>query len=68
MKTKLTMTLITLAGLIVFGGYVLGGNSAAAALLEDRVNPFYKGASAFNFAGAGPKTWLVAEHFRKTLS
>src|SRR5690242_14060244 len=53
MKTKLTLTLITLAGLIVFAGYVQGGSSAAAAL-AGRVNPHYKGASAFNLAGAGP--------------
>ena len=53
MKTKLTLTLITLAGLILFAGFVRGGNSAAAAL-ETRVNPHYKGASAFNLAGAGP--------------
>ena len=53
MKTKLTLTLITLAGLIVFAGYVRGGNSSAAALAT-RVNPHYKGASAFNPAGAGP--------------
>ena len=54
MKTKVTLTMITLAGLIVFAGFVAGGNSAAAALLEARVNPHYKGASAFNLAGAGP--------------
>jgi hypothetical protein len=53
MKTKLTLTLITLAGLIIFAGYVGGGNSSAAAL-EARVNPHYKGSSAFNLAGAGP--------------
>jgi len=53
MKTKLTLTLITLAGLIIFAGFVGGGNSAAAALAA-RVNPHYKGASAFNLAGAGP--------------
>jgi len=53
MKTKLTLTLIALAGLIVFAGYIQGGNSAAAAL-AGRVNPHYKGASAFNLAGAGP--------------
>ena len=53
MKTKLTLTLITLAGLIVFTGFVRGGNSSAAAL-AGRVNPHYKGASAFNPAGAGP--------------
>jgi len=54
MKTKLTVTSLTLAALIIFGGYFLTGNSAAAALLEARVNPHYKGASAFNLAGAGP--------------
>src|SRR4051794_30698616 len=53
MKTKLTVTLIALAGLIVFAGFISGGNSAAAALAA-RVNPHYKGASAFNLAGAGP--------------
>lgn len=54
MKTKLTLTLLTIAGLIMLAGYVRGGNSAAAALENDKVNPHYKGASAFNFAGAGP--------------
>ena len=54
MKSKLTLTLITLAGLILFAGFIGGGNSAAAALLETRVNTHYKGASAFNLAGAGP--------------
>src|SRR5215218_1539504 len=54
MKTRLTLTLITLAGLIVFAGFAGGGNSAAAALVEARVNTHYKGASAFNLAGAGP--------------
>ena len=52
MKTKLTLTLTTLAGLIVFTGFIRGGNSSAAAL-AGRVNPHYKGASAFNPAGAG---------------
>ena len=42
-----------LAGLIVFAGFIGGGNSAAAAS-SARVNPHYKGASAFNLAGAGP--------------
>ena len=54
MRTKLTLTSLVFAALIVSGGYVLNGNSAAAALLEARVNPHYKGASAFNLAGAGP--------------
>ena len=53
MKTKLTLTLITVACLILFAGYIGGGNSAAAAL-EARFNPHYKGASAFNLAGVGP--------------
>ena len=30
MKTKLTLTMITLAGLIIFAGYIRGGNSSAA--------------------------------------
>jgi hypothetical protein len=30
MKTKLTLTLITLAGLIALAGYVRGGSSSAA--------------------------------------
>ena len=54
MKTKLTLTLITLAGLIVFASYVGGGSSAAAALLGNKVNPHYKGGSTFNLAGAAP--------------
>ena len=54
MRIKLTLTSLAFAALIVFAGYVLGGNSAAAALVEARVNPHYKGASAFNLAGVGP--------------
>jgi hypothetical protein len=54
MKTKLTLTSLTFAALIVFAGYAFSGNSAAAALLEDNVNPHYKGGSSFNLAGAGP--------------
>lgn len=46
MRTKLTRTLITLAGLIV--------TSSAAAVVDDKVNPHYKGGSSFNLAGAGP--------------
>jgi hypothetical protein len=52
MKTKLTLTLITLA--IVFGGYVLGGNSAAAALVDNKVNTDYRGGSTFDLAGVAP--------------
>ena len=47
------MTLITLAGLIVFAGYIPGGNSAAAAL-ETIKSTNYRGGSAFNLAGVGP--------------
>ncbi len=54
MKTKLTLTLITLAGLILFTTYMAGGTSAAAPVLQDNVNPHYKGGSSFNLAGAGP--------------
>src|SRR5215212_4941591 len=54
MKIKLTMTLITLAGLIVFGGYVRSGNSAAAALVDNRVNTDYRGGSSFDLAGVAP--------------
>lgn len=54
MRIKLTLTSLAFAALIVFAGYVLGGDSAAAALLADKVNPHYKGASAFNLAGVGP--------------
>jgi len=44
---ELTLTLITLAGLIVT-------SPAAAVVLDDKVNPHYKGGSSFNLAGAGP--------------
>src|SRR5215217_7681215 len=54
MKTKLTMILITLAGLIVFGGYFRSGNSAAAALVDNRVNTDYRGGSTFDLAGVAP--------------
>ena len=54
MKTKLTLTLVTLVGLIVFAGYARGGNSTATVLVDDNTNPHYKGGSTFNFAGAAP--------------
>src|ERR1041384_4211680 len=53
MKIKLILTSLALAALMVFAGYALSGNSAAAAV-EDKVNPHYKGGSSFNLAGAGP--------------
>jgi hypothetical protein len=52
MKTKLTLMLLTLTGLMIFAGQLLGGSSAAA--VTDHVNLHYKGGSAFNLAGAGP--------------
>lgn len=52
MKTKLTVMLLTLAGLMILAGQARGGSSAAAA--DDHVNPHYKGGSTFNLAGAGP--------------
>src|SRR5215207_1855372 len=50
--TKLKLTLIALVGLALLGGYIQGGNSAAAA--DGRVNPHYKGGSTFSVVGAGP--------------
>src|ERR1044072_9772867 len=47
MRTKLTLPLITLAGLIIT-------SSAAAVVVDDKVNPHYKGGSSFNLAGVGP--------------
>jgi hypothetical protein len=52
MKTRLTAMLLTFAGLSILAGQFLGGSSAAA--VEDRVNPHYKGGSAFNLVGAAP--------------
>src|SRR5215211_7876520 len=52
MKTRLTVMLLTLTGLIILAGQLRGGGSSAAAV-EDNVNPHYKGGSTFNLAGAG---------------
>src|SRR3954464_14712963 len=52
MKTKLTVMLLTLTGLMIFAGQLLGGSSAAT--VDDNVNPHYKGGSNFNLAGAAP--------------
>lgn len=54
MKTKLTVLLVTLTALIAFGGQLRGGSSAAAPLAGQAVNNDYRGASSFDFAGAGP--------------
>src|SRR5215213_7065816 len=54
MRTKLTLTSLTFAALIVFAGYALRGNSAAAALVNNKVNTDYRGGSSFNLAGVAP--------------
>lgn len=54
MKTKLTLTVLTIAGLIMIAGYFSSGNSAAAALLNNRVNSDYRGGSSFDLAGVAP--------------
>ena len=54
MRIKIILTSLIFAALIVFAGYALSGNSAAAALAADNVNPHYKGGSTFNLAGAAP--------------
>jgi len=54
MRTKLTLTSLTFAALIVFAGYALSGNSAAAALVNNKVNTDYRGGSSFNLAGVAP--------------
>lgn len=52
MKTKLTAMLLTLTGLMILGGQVLGGSPAVAA--GNHVNPDYRGGSSFNLAGVAP--------------
>jgi hypothetical protein len=52
MKTRLTVMLLTLTGLIILAGQLREGSSAAA--VDVHVNPHYKGGSTFNLAGAGP--------------
>lgn len=52
MKTKLTIMVLTVTGLVILAGQVRGGSWAAA---EDKyVNPDYRGGSSFNFVSAGP--------------
>ena len=53
MRVKLILTSLALAALITGAGFLLSGDSAAAAP-NQRVNPHYKGGSSFNLAGAGP--------------
>ena len=52
MKTKLTVMLLTVAGLMILAGQVRGGSSAASG--DKYVNPNYKGGSTFNLVSAGP--------------
>jgi hypothetical protein len=52
MKATLTVMILTLAGLMILGGQLRGGTSAAVA--NDHVNPHYKGGSTFNLVSAGP--------------
>src|SRR5215213_7498096 len=52
MKTRLTVMLLTLTGLMILAGQVRGGSPAVAA--DGYVNPHYKGGSTFNLVSAGP--------------
>jgi hypothetical protein len=44
--------LLTLTGLMIFTGQLRGGSSAA--MVDDHVNPHYKGGSTFNLVNVGP--------------
>jgi hypothetical protein len=52
MKTKLTLMLLTVTGLVMLAGQISGGSSAASG--DKYVNPDYKGGSSFNLVSAGP--------------
>ena len=52
--TKLKLFFIALAGITLLAGHFRGGTSEAAAVVDDLLNPHYKGASAFYFVGAAP--------------
>ena len=49
MKTKLTIMLLAVAGLMILAGQV-----SSAALGDKYVNPDYRGGSSFNFVSEGP--------------
>jgi len=51
---KLTLTLITLAGMISLAGLALGTSSNAAAMPNGSVNVHWKGYATFSPTGAGP--------------
>ncbi len=52
MKTKLTLLLLTITGLMTLAGQVHGGSSSGHG--DRYVNPDYKGGSSFNLVSAGP--------------
>jgi hypothetical protein len=54
MRTKLTRALLTLAGLAFLASYFGGQTSRAAALLDDGVNPHWKGASQLTPVAVAP--------------
>lgn len=54
MRTKLTLALLTLAGLAFLASYFGGQTSRAAALLGDSVNPHWKGASQLTPVSVAP--------------
>lgn len=54
MKTRLTVLLLTLTGLIALAGQLRGGSSAAAPFAGQHVNNDYRGGSSFDLVGAGP--------------
>ncbi len=51
---KLTLTLITLAGVISLAGLVYGTSSNAATLPDGKINAHWKGYATFSPTGAGP--------------
>jgi len=58
---KLTLTLITLAGLISVAGLVFGTSSKAAAATSGSVNVNWKGYASFSPTGAGPNVARCGE-------
>jgi hypothetical protein len=52
MKTRLTLMLLTFTGLIILASQLRAGSSTA--MVDDHVNPNYKGGSTFNLVSAGP--------------
>lgn len=67
MKTKLTLTLITLAGLILFASYIGAGIRQPRRLWTTKSTRTTK-AAHHSILPERDQTWLVAERFRKTSS